>query len=599
MKFQLLILISHLATAVFLQNTIFYGDLTINDVKGINALSPIRNMNQPTACGASWAFAISSAMSDQFNSIKHVEFPEKVLSPQMLLTCRSTSTSKTCTYSASVQRESVMNVLKNLTQSGISDESCNNWHADDTAECNNLAKCMDCANGENINNKANCFSKDFHSYKLKNYTDLSYSEGKARAIADIRTDLIKALNNKGPVVCNINHSKEMFNKRQNSIGVYTPDGSLPVDYKTWVSVVGYIPAPKSDASNEVTYLWVVKAAFGENTGYYGYFYLDASEGVNSMGILDNCFGLEVDPEIIVVPNSDKTHSNLLKPMITKSFDIRKARFDFPSITQNTITADTGIDEENSVKDPLDTPIFWGNYQGRNYLTWIKNQHIPVYCGSCWAQAATSVLNDRLNIQNIRNNQRFPRFVLSVQAIINCNLGGTCLGGDSGLAWELAKNWKIPTDTCKMYESKNPEKFSCEGESRCSNSSRDSTWVVDKYNGVTVQEWKTIRGADAIKTHLQDGPVVCSFEVTDDFEKYTPKTDQLVIFEQKKMFFEVNHAISIVGWDKDDKGDYWIVRNSSGVEYGYNGLFYFRAGNLLGMEAGCQVPTKFTFSNWEE
>ena len=47
---------------------------------------------------------------------------------------------------------------------------------------------------------------------------------------------------------------------------------------------------------------------------------------------------------------------------------------------------------------------WMYVSGKNYLTLVKNQHIPVYCGSCWAMASSSALSDRIKILR---NATFP------------------------------------------------------------------------------------------------------------------------------------------------------------------------------------------------
>lgn len=49
-------------------------------------------------------------------------------------------------------------------------------------------------------------------------------------------------------------------------------------------------------------------------------------------------------------------------------------------------------------DDLPASFDWGNVNGTNYLTKSLNQHIPQWCGSCWAHGALSSLAEYVDLE---------------------------------------------------------------------------------------------------------------------------------------------------------------------------------------------------------
>jgi len=58
--------------------------------------------------------------------------------------------------------------------------------------------------------------------------------------------------------------------------------------------------------------------------------------------------------------------------------VEEAVFEHGDVKHTPYSWDIIADED------LPSGIDWRNKDGTNYLSWNKNQHIPQYCGSCWA-----------------------------------------------------------------------------------------------------------------------------------------------------------------------------------------------------------------------
>merc|ERR1711988_1752206 len=184
----------------------------------------------------------------------------------------------------------------------------------------------------------------------------------------------------------------------------------------------------------------------------------------------------------------------------------------------------GIDHEGShitsplpqdyIKDEdLPTNFTWGDVDGVNYLTKSLNQHIPQYCGSCWAHGSVSALGDRIKIA--RKGKGID-INLSVQHILNCGGVGSCHGGSvlGPYQWISQLSEK---GTGIAYETENPY-LACSSESSegiCKGNSKEfkctakniartcSTFTdmggkcvgLTSYPNATISDYGPVSGAD--------------------------------------------------------------------------------------------------------
>jgi len=220
---------------------------------------------------------------------------------------------------------------------------------------------------------------------------------------------------------------------------------------------------------------------------------------------------------------------------------------------------------------------WANKDGINWLTSIRNQHIPVYCGSCWAMGSTSALADRWNIK--QGKGALPQVMLSVQNVLSCGNDktycGTCNGGDDSGVYEYAKSYGIPHESCSNYMAVNTQ---CKDTSPVTDTNKPGCYTcspgragctaISEYDKLFISKYGTCSGYEKMKQEIYaNGPISCGIDATDKMEAYTGG-----IYSEKGAR-SIDHIISVVGWgvDADTKDEYWIVRNSWGEPWGEKGL----------------------------
>jgi cathepsin X len=217
---------------------------------------------------------------------------------------------------------------------------------------------------------------------------------------------------------------------------------------------------------------------------------------------------------------------------------------------------------------------WCNKDGVSYCTMSRNQHIPQYCGSCWAHGTMSALADRIKIA--RNAQGID-INLSIQHMLNCGDAGTCYGGSIDGPYQWIYYISKKTGSGISYETSNPY-LACSHDSRegfcpkidttckpinvartCGSFSSEGgpCTGLSNYPNATIADYGSISGKESMMKEIYSrGPIACGIDAM-----------KLLNFEGGIIKDEgegIDHVVSVVGWGTDPKeGFYWIVRNSWG------------------------------------
>jgi cathepsin X len=416
-----------------------------NDVEGVNYLTNLRNQHVPQYCGSCWAHAATSALSDRIKIARKAAWPDINIAPQVLISCSGDD---------GCHGGEAYNAFEWMNKNEITDETCSIYRArghDNGHGCSAMAVCENCMPGDP------CFVPDeYLIYGTEEYGKVSGEQA-----------MMQEIYQRGPIACGVAVPDAMENYTSGVFEDKTGDVEIVHD----ISVVGY------GVDTDGTKYWTVRNSWGTHYGEDGF--IRVIRGVNNIAIETDC----------AWATPKDTWTNNTKHITTdeEKNDPRNKASNSEIVPETDLFMTKGgcrVAEaffENGEKplevhaweeidaDTLPDNYDWRNMNGTNYLSWNKNQHIPVYCGSCWAQGSTSALADRFNI--MLGDKNPTPVALDAQVIVNCRAGGSCEGGNPGGVYEFAHKEGIPDSSCEQYVAHDEESYKCGAIDKC----KDCTW----------------------------------------------------------------------------------------------------------------------------
>jgi len=552
----------------------------------VNYCTQSRNQHIPQYCGACWAHGTVSALQDRVKIARNAAHPDVVLSVQHILNYDGGGTCHGGTLGGPYQ-------WIHKQSGGISFETSNPYMA-----CSSESKEGFCKSGNwkkgaaNVARTCPTFGEDCVGLsQYPNVTVQDYGTIKGKKAMQ------KEIFNRGPIACTIDAAPI----EDYTGGIAKNSFSLSTDHV--ISVVGW-----GNDEEEGLY-WIVRNSWGQYWGENGFVRVKsgsfALERSCAWAVPDTFTAPELNNDVHCF--EDGSNCNADGKKITKTQRANEVW------TQEQEEAAGIVHKGNSsaVSSHASLPaatldeLNWCNKDGVNHCTASLNQHIPQYCGSCWAHGAISAFQDRIKMDRINNGVAGDDIVLSVQHVLNCGSAGSCYGGSGGGTYQWIKEIGDNTGSGVSYITSQPY-IACSSDSSeglCSASDWTCTPEnvavtcptfgkkcvgLSNYPNATIAEFGNIHGADAMMAEIQNrGPIACEVDAG-PLDEYTTG----IVTETST---NTNHIISVTGWGTDaTEGKYWLMRNSWGEYWGEHGFARVKFG-AINIESSCSwaVPKDYT------
>lgn len=524
-----------------------------------------RNQHIPKYCGSCYAFGSVTAFADRILIARGLGSRQVIPAVQVVLNCDQVD------FGCSGGDPS--SVYKFISEiGGLPEETCQPYEAvghDTGRSCRAQDVCQRCG-------EAGCVAVP--RYQVFGLAEYGQVAGEFQMLAELQ---------RGPIACAISTPDSFLRLADNRI-FFDPSNDTAIDHI--ISVVGY-------GEEDGTKYWVLRNSWGTYWGYYGWARI--SRGLNTIMIETQCawatpanegqpvwheadLGKEETHEEVALEESESPDATPCRP----------PRNDWAAAGGEVLRGRRS--HEAVAATALPRAWDWRNVSGVSYVSANTNQHLPYgTCASCWAQAVTSVLADRIAV--IRGGA-WPQIHLSAQMLVNCAGAAGCGAGDAASAYAFVYEHGITDETCQNYQGK---ELTCNGAGVCLNCAPAGEhglhWpgncvAVERPLVWSLSEFGAARGAAEMKPEIyRRGPIGCGIEASPRFREYKGG-----ILSEVREWPRLNHQVSLAGWGKEKGAEFWIGRNSYGSYWGEDGWFrILMHRDNLGVELDCDwgVPTE--------